>query len=164
MVKTPMSSLCKQKNVSKMIVEWLKCLIKHFADGQQTFKFQKYAYCNFISFCTALHCKYFNCNFSQQPNFQCTIAVQRKFSLRWFYCTIIITVLGLCVFEMFIANDYGKEWWILGFFIEKNRFLSLFQGWDGYRGLPRLPLCLTNVSVFAEIPKFTNSLCTITVV
>ena len=99
-----------------MIVEWLKCLIKHFADGQQTFKFQKYAYCNFISFCTALHCKYFNCNSSQ--HIQCTVLVLfvaplqrllRKFSIRWFYYTIIITVLGLCVFEMFIANVYGKE-------------------------------------------------------
>ena len=35
---------------------------------------------------------------------------------------------------------------------------------DGYRGLPWFPLCLTDVSVFAEIPKVKNSLCTITVV
>ena len=75
LVKTSLSRLCKQKNVSKMIVEWLKCLIKHFADGQQTFKFQKYAYCNFISFCTVLHCKSFNCTDSEHPNFQCTIAM-----------------------------------------------------------------------------------------
>ena len=32
-------------------------------------------------------------------------------------------------------------------------FVCLFQGWDGYRGLSRFPLCLTYVSIFAEIPK-----------
>ena len=31
--------------------------------------------------------------------------------------------------------------------------VCLFQGWDGYRGLPWFPLCLTNMSVFAEDPQ-----------
>ena len=30
-------------------------------------------------------------------------------------------------------------------------FVRLFQGWDGYRGLPWSRLCLTNVSVFAAL-------------
>ena len=42
-------------------------------------------------------------------------------------------------------------------------FVCLFQGLNGYPGLPRFPLGLTDMFVFTEIPKVVNSLCTIMV-
>ena len=45
------------------------------------------------------------------------------------------------------------------------KFLSVcFKGGVGTGAFPGSPLCLTGVSVFAEIPKVVNSLCIITVV
>ena len=34
-----------------------------------------------------------------------------------------------------------------------KKHVCLFQGWNGYQGLPGFPFCLTNVSIFAEDPQ-----------
>ena len=49
-------------------------------------------------------------------------------------------------------------------FLFDFKMFVCFKGGMGTRACPGSPLCLTDVSVFAEIPKVVNSLCTITVV
>ena len=64
-----------------------------------------------------------------------------------------------------IVNTHNFMVWLIfsrSQILIKNRlFAWLFQGWDGCQGLPQFPLCLANVSVFAEISKVVNSLCII---
>ena len=46
-------------------------------------------------------------------------------------------------------------------YASKFLIVCLFQGWNGYWGLPWFPPLPADVSLFAEIPKVVNSLCTI---
>ena len=78
-----------------------------------------------------------------------------------FYMQSILTSCPIYSSSVLICECGSKYGEYVGIATSKCLFVCLFQGWDGYRGLPGSPLCLTNVSVFAEIPKVVNSLRTL---
>ena len=52
----------------------------------------------------------------------------------------------------------------IGVVLKESRFVCLFQGWMGTGACPDSPLCLRDMSLFADIPKVMSSFCTTTVV